>query len=442
MMNDKWVDYFKKLKTKGEIQTVHDAEAFLEESFTHTSTQLKQKGRWTDYFKDPKKLKNPISSTHDLGAFLEYSVTGTSSQLKFKGSWIDYFKKWRKEEENPFKHVYNLEGLLEVPYIVNPTKKGILVLVDTYTLPNTGRGVSFTSDNAYIAVSHAAGAAPNDTQVTLLKLVNDELAYADSYQESANVWDTAFHPGGEYIACTRDGVSFILILQRSGDALSFVRRVNVPYGSDGMNIQFIDEDYFLVTNYSTVLRLYSWSGADPVLKDTESAAGYTNDFGINDDKIALSISAVGTQPRVQIFAHSGDSLSHVANGMGDSKYGNSYCAAFNNDGSKVIVTNGNDNYELVVLSFDGSSLVVEKEHGTVVENFPSKVRMTPDGKFAAVNHYNSPYLSLFGLSGNDLTRTSTYTLPGRAIDIRFSPDGEYLGVAHYGSPYFTLLRIV
>ncbi|HQQ57330.1 MAG TPA: hypothetical protein PKY42_12135, partial [Mesotoga sp.] len=118
-MNDKWVDYFKKLKTKGEIQTVHDAEAFLEESFIHTSTQLKQKGRWTDYFKDPKKLKNPISSTHDLGAFLEYSVTGTSSQLKFKGSWIDYFKKWRKEEENPFKHVYNLEGLLEVPYIVN-----------------------------------------------------------------------------------------------------------------------------------------------------------------------------------------------------------------------------------------------------------------------------------------------------------------------------------
>lgn len=322
-------------------------------------------------------------------------------------------------------------------------KQGILELVDTYTLPNTGRGVSFTSDNAYIAVSHAAGIAPNDTQVTLLKLANDELSYADSYKEGANVWSVAFHPGGEYIVCMRDGLTHTLILQRTGDSLSYVRRLSSPYGTDGVYVEFIDEDYFINTIFAKNTHLYYWNSGNPSLKDTKPLDSYPNQFGTNENYIVHSIAGSGSyDARVAIFKQEGDSLTQITEGMVNSKYSNSFGASFNNDRSVVVVSNGADAYELVVLSFDGSNLVVENEYASVVESMPTQVRITPDGKFVAVNHYSSPYLSLFKLSGYELTRTSTYTLPGRAINIRFSPDGEYLGVAHYGSPYFTLLRIV
>jgi hypothetical protein len=63
---------------------------------------------------------------------------------------------------------------------------------------------------------------------------------------------------------------------------------------------------------------------------------------------------------------------------------------------------------------------------------------SPDGRYLAVGHYNSPYLNIIDTSNwTKVSGTPSLLSSGRGC--AFSPDGKHLAVAHNGSPYLTII---
>lgn len=67
---------------------------------------------------------------------------------------------------------------------------------------------------------------------------------------------------------------------------------------------------------------------------------------------------------------------------------------------------------------------------------------SPDGKYLAVAHASSPYLTIYKRSGDTFTKLSDpATLPAsNGTGISWSPDGRYLAVTHLTSPYVMVYK--
>ncbi|HOK44196.1 MAG TPA: hypothetical protein PLD49_11110 [Thermoclostridium caenicola] len=67
---------------------------------------------------------------------------------------------------------------------------------------------------------------------------------------------------------------------------------------------------------------------------------------------------------------------------------------------------------------------------------------SPNGKYLAVAHDSSPYITIYKRSGDTFTKLSNPSvLPtGAARGCAFYPDGIYLAVAHDSSPYITIYK--
>lgn len=431
-MNDKWVDYFKKLKTKGEIQTVHDAKAFLEESFTHTSTQLKQKGRWTDYFKDPKKLKNPISSTHDLGAFLEYSVTGTSSQLKFKGSWIDYFKKWRKEEENPFKHVYNLEGLLEVPYIVRQH-----FLLDTSALM-----LDFASNDKYIVVS-ATDETFSQNSLLLFSYSNGKIDFLSKYESSVCLsYVRAF--SNYVVASIAEPPYLCALFSIENDLLVLKDTIQDPNGNHGITIEWVNSSQFICATYdesysSAYVYLVGVSGDTLAILD--SVTLFANGISVSSNYVAFALDLPGGVALYKIVNNSFVNCDFAITDVGAG-----FDVAFNQTGEYLIWvgSDSDSNSKQIVLS-RSSDLLTEEAVYNFADGYFYRIELSPVSNQFVAKEVSHSKMKLLTLAGKILSYSKTIEIegdppinfganefiPGSAV---YSSDGKYVAVSIAENP--------
>jgi WD40 repeat protein len=81
--------------------------------------------------------------------------------------------------------------------------------------------------------------------------------------------------------------------------------------------------------------------------------------------------------------------------------------------------------------------------GTLPTNGGDNVAFSPDGQFMAVAHADSPYVTIYQISGSTFTKLADPgTLPtGNAHGVSFSPNGQFLAVAHSTTPFVTIYQI-
>jgi Tol biopolymer transport system component len=64
---------------------------------------------------------------------------------------------------------------------------------------------------------------------------------------------------------------------------------------------------------------------------------------------------------------------------------------------------------------------------------------SPDGRFLAVGHNTSPFITVYERSGTTFTKLSALTAPeNTGWGCAFSPDGRFLAVSHSTSPHITV----
>ena len=71
------------------------------------------------------------------------------------------------------------------------------------------------------------------------------------------------------------------------------------------------------------------------------------------------------------------------------------------------------------------------------------VAFSPDGQFMAVAHNNSPFITIYSMSGTTFTKLSNPApLPiNTGYGVAFSPNGQFMAVAHTTSPFITIYSI-
>ena len=71
-------------------------------------------------------------------------------------------------------------------------------------------------------------------------------------------------------------------------------------------------------------------------------------------------------------------------------------------------------------------------------NYGNGCSFSPDGKYLAVAHRDSPYITVYDTENNFEKLPNLSALSGTGWGCSFSPDGKYLAVAHDGSPSITV----
>jgi len=353
-IKDKWTDYFKKPKEKMTVRNQHDVAAFLEESFTHTSQQLKYKGVWTDYFKKQKpQLRNPITSQHDVAAFLEYSVTHTADEKRYKGVWTDYFKRWRRDEEDPKRNAFNLEAFLEVPYIVNPLGYMFDLEDDPYALCLTPDGNTLfvglsRSYSTYhlVALAYSNGVsflAFHGDDSTSISLIDVGTNFVLTHEITNDVSDSVF------CLYSRSGYNVEKIATSSSHA-------------DGWRMGvWLSDDKFVAGDLYRRLYLFDTSGGAFTQLDSLDLGQYpygTNYISVYEDYIAVAQASSWANPTskgVGLYKVVGDELQFCDSELPGNEINQAYCAAFNYTGEYIVVTT---DWKIVLLKREGNSLTV------------------------------------------------------------------------------------
>ena len=68
----------------------------------------------------------------------------------------------------------------------------------------------------------------------------------------------------------------------------------------------------------------------------------------------------------------------------------------------------------------------------------SAAAISPDGRWVAVGHYNSPYVAVYNTATWARVTLSGGNPADTVRDISFSPDGSLMALAHYTSPFLTV----
>ena len=93
--------------------------------------------------------------------------------------------------------------------------------------------------------------------------------------------------------------------------------------------------------------------------------------------------------------------------------------------------------QMAVVSDWGSSTKVSAL--TAPEGTGNGCAFSPDGRFLAVAHDTSPYITVYERSGTTFTKATALTAAdGNGRGSAFSPDGRFLAAAHSTSPYITV----
>lgn len=246
--------------------------------------------------------------------------------------------------------------------------------------------VSFSSDGRYLATVHN-----NPPYLTAYKRTGDTLAKLanPAYQPPANPPGVAVSPDGRYIAVA--ATSSLVIYKRTDETLEFLpsaieysqRPIGGVYGVD-----FSADGLYLAVAEGYGTRLYKRNGDNFGL--IQFMRLESEDFYIQD--VALS--------------NDGSMLAAVASGP---------------HGASSVLLFKLANDVLTAMTVEGN-----------VQTKSNDVAFSPDGKYMAVAHAQSPYLTIFKRGTNKYTALpAPAALPSAAAyGVAFSADG-YLSVAVY-----------
>ncbi len=115
--------------------------------------------------------------------------------------------------------------------------------------------------------------------------------------------------------------------------------------------------------------------------------------------------------------------------------------AFSPDGKYLAVAHENSPY-ITIYKRSGDTFTKVSDPSSLPTGTGYGCAFSPDGTYLAVAHYDSPYITIYKRSGDTFTKVSNpSSLPtGTGWGCAFSPDGMYLAVAHFNSPYITIYK--
>lgn len=292
---------------------------------------------------------------------------------------------------------YIAVGLTASPYfaLLDHTSPGSLSLATTYSLSNqAGRGVTFSPDGAYIAVTRASG-------VTLLNHSSGSVSLATTYSLSGTAYTPSFTPDGNYLAVAHSASPYFTLLNHTTPGtLSLAATYTVAGPAYGCNVSPTG-DYIAVANgtnapYFTLLDHTTPGSVSLAATYTLSSSGYSTVFSPSGEYIAVG----------SVNSPFFTLLNHTV------------------PGTVSLATT----YVLRGAVDPGATMA-----------------FSPDGNYISTAHYGdagSPpfYTLLDHTTPGTVTLAATYAIANAGQGTAFSPDGKYIGIAHYFGPRFTLLN--
>ena len=119
--------------------------------------------------------------------------------------------------------------------------------------------------------------------------------------------------------------------------------------------------------------------------------------------------------------------------------GQSYTARFSPDGRYLAVAHSTSPF-VTIYAYSSGSIVKTRDPSVLPTGNARGVSWSPDGRYLAVAHDVSPYVTIYDWSsGVPVKISNPATLPtGTGLGVSWSPSGRYLAVAHGTSPYVTI----
>ena len=199
-----------------------------------------------------------------------------------------------------------------------------------------GRGVSFSSDDTYLAVG-----LNSSPYLTVYKRSGDtfnKLTGIEALSDYGN--GVSFSSDGTYLAVAHGITPFLTVYKRSGDTFDKLSGIEAPAG-DSKGVSFSSDDtYLAVVHFNTpFLTVYKRSGdtfnklSDP--EDLPAGTGYSASFSSDDTYLAV---AHYTSPFLTVYKRSGDTFTKILGIAALAGQGNS--VSFSSDDTYLAVAHG------------------------------------------------------------------------------------------------------
>jgi WD40 repeat protein len=302
---------------------------------------------------------------------------------------------------------------------------------DPATLPTTrSRGVSWSSDNTYLAV------ASDDTPFVLIyKRSGDTFTkLADPASlPPALLSGLDFDGTDTYLAVLTNSTPYLEIYKRSGD--TFTKLTTPTAGGALSSVEFSPDSTYLAVgmNASPYLEIYKRSG-DTFTKLTTPTVGGGTINGLSWSPDGTYLACAGSTTSTKVLKRSGDTFTDLGVTLSSST---SYDCVFSPDGTKIAVVGfGSPRTQIYSRSGDTfTDLGVTLTSSTAV---PLVVDYSPDGRSLIVGIQATPWIQAYSISSDGTTfseKPSVFAdFAGIVRAIATAPTGgDYLAVGGDGS---------
>lgn len=256
--------------------------------------------------------------------------------------------------------------------------------------------------------------------------------------------------GSKFLAVSSQDTPFITIYSRTGDVFTkLANPASLPGGNSQSSCQFN-----ALVGGGVV--------SSTVLATTQGSSPYINTYDISGNTFTKNANPLTLPPAeahqvafapngMLAVAHDGSPFMTVYTADAVNKLTNPSALPSGggegiawNGNSRVAVGGGGANPRVSVYSVSGqapaSTLARVAELNVGSGGFGFGLAYTGDGAFLAVAHDNSPFVSVFSISGDTYTKVADpATLPAsNGNGVAWNPDGTSLAVAHTTSPFVTI----
>jgi WD40 repeat protein len=237
----------------------------------------------------------------------------------------------------------------------------------------------------------------------------------------------AFSHDSTYLAVSNEMTPFITIYKRSGDTFTKLANPAILPIEQARGVAYCI--------------IYKRSG-DTFTKLTDLVSSLANDHGkgvaFSPDSTYLAVSHEYT-PFVTVYKRSGDTFTQLANPVGGLPAGLGRGVAFSPDSYYMAVAHANSPY-ITLYKRSGDTFTKLANPSNLPTGQGRAVAVSPDSTYVSVIYDAAPYIAIYKRSGDTFTTLPDPALPRvyEAGGVSFSPDGKYLAVAHYAAPRMTI----
>ena len=327
-----------------------------------------------------------------------------------------------------------LVGLVSVPIIWNSTDDlttaGLVTISDS--LPGRGTGVSFSSDNNYMFVSHMTTPfisiyERNDDTFTKMADLTD--------LPTGNGYDIDITDDNAYLAVGVYGTSpYIAIYKRNGTTFDKLPDpVDIPIAG-ALCVEFSHSGIYLAVGVESLTKglvIYKRSGDTfTKLADPTSINTYFQDLVFSSDDRYLIVAAND----LKVYIRSGDVFSFSAVSIDVQPPGSCYSVDFTSDDTYLAVGTQSSPF-INIYSRAGDTFTKLTDPDILpTGGIVNALQFSNSDDYLVTTQNTTPFVNIYEHNLGALTKLPSPTvLPaGWGYDVSFSPDDTYLAVAHDG----------